>query len=176
MKALKKILIGLVGLVVVLLIVGFLLPRTYRVERSIEINVAPEKVYPLVAEPKNWLKWGVWSRRDPNMQFEFSGAASGVGAKWSWQSKSEGNGNMELTVAEPLKLVGYRIIFPDYDMVAEGRLQFAPAGTGTRVTWIGEGDMGGNPLMHYMALMMDRMLGPDFEGGLQNMKTLVEKG
>jgi hypothetical protein len=35
--------------------------------------------------------------------------------------------------------------------------------------------MGANPLMHYMAASMDRMVGPDFEAGLANLKLLAEK-
>jgi hypothetical protein len=29
--------------------------------------------------------------------------------------------------------------------------------------------------MHYMAHFMDRMVGPDFEAGLANLKTLAER-
>ena len=35
--------------------------------------------------------------------------------------------------------------------------------------------MGKNPLMHWMALFMDGMIGKDFDGGLANMKALAEK-
>jgi len=35
--------------------------------------------------------------------------------------------------------------------------------------------VGGNPLKHYLAMMMDRMVGPDFEAGLANLKALAEK-
>jgi hypothetical protein len=34
--------------------------------------------------------------------------------------------------------------------------------------------MGGNPLMHYFALFMDKMVGPDFEAGLWGLKTRAE--
>ena len=58
----------------------------------------------------------------------------------------------------------------------------APAGScvwsrpaaGTRVTWTNEGDMGANPVNRYFGLFMDRLVGPDFEGGLKNLKALVE--
>ena len=37
------------------------------------------------------------------------------------------------------------------------------------------GDMGANPLMRWMALFMDGMVGNDFDAGLANLKALAEK-
>ena len=99
MSILIKIAAGLALLVALIALIGLALPKNFRIERSVVINAPAEKIYPLIAEPKNWPKWGIWNRRDPNMQMEFSGAAPGAGAKWSWQSKSEGNGVMEFTAA-----------------------------------------------------------------------------
>ncbi len=60
-------------------------------------------------------------------------------------------------------------------MTSRGQLLLAPDGNGTRVTWTNEGDMGGNPVNRYFGLMMDRLVGPDFEAGLANLKGLAEK-
>ena len=175
MKIIVKILIGLVALLVLLAIVGFMLPRQFRVERSMTMAASAEKIYPMVAEPKNWPKWGVWNQRDPGMKVEFSGPASGVGAKWSWQSKSEGNGGMEFTAAEPNKQIVYKLSFPEMGMESKGELSFAADGTGTKVTWTNEGEFGNNPFVRYFGLMMDGMVGKDFDGGLKNLKAIVEK-
>ncbi len=51
----------------------------------------------------------------------------------------------------------------------------AADGAGTRVTWSMAGNMGSNPLMRWFALFGDRMVGPDFEAGLANLKALAEK-
>ena len=141
---------------------------------QIVINAPMEAVYPLVYDPKAWARWGVWYRRDPAMKMTYSGAPAGVGAKWTWQSTTEGNGRMEFTAADFNKRVAYKIAFDDFDGAFTGRLDFVPAGKGVRVNWIAEGDVGANPLMRYFALVMDRMLGPDFEAGLANLKQLAE--
>jgi hypothetical protein len=60
-------------------------------------------------------------------------------------------------------------------MRSKGAITLEPAGGGTRVTWTNTGDTGGNPLKHYLAASMDRMVGPDFEQGLANLKALAEK-
>lgn len=174
MKTLKYALLGLVSVVILLVLIGFALPGTYKVERAIDINAPMDSVYPLVYDPKAWARWGVWNQRDPGMIVTYSGAPAGVGAKWAWQSKPEGSGSMEITAAEFNKLVAYKIAMKDFDGTLSGRLEFAIAGKAVRVRWIGEGDVGGNPLMRYFAVIMDRMLGPDLEGGLKNLKALAE--
>ena len=155
--------------------IGFFLPSTFLVQRSIDINAPAKKVYDLVVEPKRWSEWSVWTRRDPAMKIIYSGPPFGMGAKWSWQSKSEGNGSMEFTRVEPDRAVEYALTFADFNMRSTGALRLEPTGGGTRVTWSSAGDVGGNPLKHYIAATMDRMVGPDFEGGLANLKALAEK-
>ena len=174
MKVVKYVVFGLLGLGVALGLISLALPSSYRVERSIEINAPMETVYPLVYDPKAWARWSVWSRRDPAMTVSYSGAPAGVGAKWSWQSRTEGGGNMEFTGAIFNKQVTYQVSFVNFDGVLSGRFEFTPVGKGVRVSWIGEGDVGANPLMRYFALAMDRMQGPDFDGGLSNLKQLAE--
>jgi uncharacterized protein YndB with AHSA1/START domain len=175
MKVLKWLLLVVASLAVLLALAGFLLPSKFHVERSTEIRAPVEKVYALIADPRQWARWTVWNQRDPQMQMSFSGAPTGQGAKWSWQSGSEGNGAMEFTRAEPNRLIEYRLSFPDFGMTSTGLLTLTGGATGTRVAWSNEGDVGGNPYLHYLALLMDRMVGPDFEAGLARLKTLAEQ-
>ena len=44
-----------------------------------------------------------------------------------------------------------------------------------RVVWLMNGDMGSNPLLRWMTLFVDGMVGKDFEAGLANLKALAEK-
>jgi len=176
MKWLKRVAFAVVAVIALLLVIGLLLPSGFKVQRSMQIAAPASKIYPLVADPRQWKQWTVWNRRDPAMQMTYSGAASGVGAKWSWQSKSEGNGEMEFIAAVPNERIDYTLAFPEFGMNSRGQLLLVPEGGGTRVTWTNEGDMGGSPINRYFGLLMDRMVGPDFEGGLTNLKGLAEKG
>ncbi|TAK79802.1 MAG: polyketide cyclase [Betaproteobacteria bacterium] len=175
MKVLKWLLLVIASLAVLLTLVGFLLPSRFRVERSAEIRAPAEKVYALIEDPRQWARWTVWNQRDPQMKMSFSGAPSGQGARWSWQSGSEGDGAMEFTRAEPGRLIEYRLSFPDFGMTSTGQLTLTGGATGTRVAWSNEGDVGANPYLHYFALLMDRMVGADFEAGLARLKALAEK-
>ncbi|OGA68157.1 MAG: hypothetical protein A3F77_18445 [Betaproteobacteria bacterium RIFCSPLOWO2_12_FULL_67_28] len=81
----------------------------------------------------------------------------------------------KLPRAEFARLIEYRLSFPDFGMSSTGVLTLTAGVTGTRVSWSNEGDMGANPYLHYFALLMDRMVGPDFEQGLARLKMLAEK-
>ena len=165
--------IGMVALAIVG--VGFFLPSSYNVQRSIVIDAPPGKVYDLVSDPRTWTQWSVWNQRDPAMEVSYAGPPFGQGAKWSWVSKSEGSGTMEFVKVDPNRRIDYTLYFPDFGMKSGGEWQFEPQGAGTKVTWTSRGDVGANPLKHYLAWGMDRMVGPDFEGGLANLKKLAEK-
>lgn len=175
MKFVQWSLATLGGLVLLLLVVGLFLPSAFSVQRSAVINATPNKVYNLVVEPKKWMQWSVWAKRDPDMKVTYSGPPFGMGARWSWVSKSEGTGSMEFTRVEPDRAVEYALYFPDFGMRSSGALRLEPSGDATKITWTNSGDVGGNPLKHYLAAMMDRMVGPDFEAGLANLKALAEK-
>ena len=96
-----------------------------------------------------------------------------AGSKWSWKSKSEGNGSMEFSAVERNKRVGYILTMEDMKP-ATGDLTFTPDGTGTKVSWDINGDAGMNPVFRWFGLFMDTMIGPDFEAGLKNLKKLAE--
>ena len=165
--------VGAVALAVVG--VGFFLPSAFEVQRAVQVDAPPGKVYDLVADPRHWARWSVWNRRDPKMDIRYAGPQFGQGAKWSWTSDTEGSGTMEFTRVEPDRRVEYALFFPEFGMRSGGEFTFEPAAGGTRVTWSNRGDVGGNPLKHYLAAGMDRLVGPDFEEGLANLKALAEQ-
>ena len=175
MKVLKWAVIALIGLVALLFAGGAMLSGQFKVARSATIAAPAEKVYPLIADPREWKRWTVWNRRDPAMQISYSGPPTGAGAGWAWQSKSEGDGKMTFTGAQANRRLAYDLYFPDFGTTSAGALDLAAAGAGTQVTWSMDGNMGSNPLFRWLALFGDRMVGPDFEAGLANLKALAEK-
>jgi len=175
LKVLKWLVIVLVALALLLFAGGYALSPKFTAVRSATVNAPADKVYGLIADPREWRRWSVWNQRDPAMAISYRGPASGVGAAWEWKSKSQGDGKMTFTAAEPGKRVAFELFFPDFGTTSMGTLDLAPAGAGTQVTWTMNGDMGSNPLYRWMALFMDRMVGPDFEAGLANLKALAEK-
>jgi uncharacterized protein YndB with AHSA1/START domain len=175
MRALKWILGVVLALAAVLVAGGWLLGSDFKVTRSQLVNAPPEKIYPLVADPRGWKQWSVWNQRDPAMAITYSGAPSGVGAVWEWRSATEGDGRMSFTRAEAPGLLGYELYFPDFGTTSRGELRLVPEGSAPRVSWTMEGNMGRNPLFGWIALFADGMVGKDFEAGLAGLKAAAEK-
>ncbi len=176
MKRALKLIAALVTTVLLLAAVGFALPSAFKVERAVQIEAPAAEVYALIASPREWKRWSAWNTRDPAMRIEYTGPDSGLGAGWSWQSATEGNGAMEFTAVVPGERVDYALRFPDFGMESKGVLRIDPAGSGVRLSWSNEGDMGANPINRWFGLFMDDLVGPDFEAGLANLKRIAEAG
>ncbi len=173
-SALKKVVFAILLLPILLIVVSFFLPSRYHVERSVVVTAKPESIFPLLNELRQWPEWTAWTtNREPSLVYSQSGPASGVGAVQSWTAAS-GNGTIKLTSSDPAKGVGYELNFNDGRFVATGRIEMLVVKTGTQVTWTTEGDLGANPVGRYLGLLMDRMMGVDFEVGLANLKSRFE--
>jgi hypothetical protein len=174
---LKTLFLVIVGVLVILTVGGFLLPSEYKVERDIVIAAAPEEIHGAVADLSTWPKWTAWTeRRDPSCKWDFSGPSAGAGAVMTWRGEKMGDGRLELTEASPTEGIEYDVVFAAGQEPAQGGVRYEPLDDGTtRVTWFNSGELGANPLARYMGLLMDRMLGPDFEQGLAGLKERVEE-
>lgn len=175
MKLLKRLLLGIGILLALLAIVGFFLPSRYRVERSIVVNAPAEAVFARVNTLRTWPEWTAWTKaKYPDMETTFSGPDAGVGSVYQWSGKSSGIGSLKITEAEPAKRIVYDLDFENGKYLSVGTIAFIPEGASTRVTWVDEGALGANPINRWFGLMMDSMMGPDFEAGLKNLKQQSE--
>ena len=175
MRIVKKLLIGLLALVAMLIVVGMFLPREVAVERSIVIDAPASKVYPHVSNLQATIAWSPWLGQDPETKLTFNNVVAGVGAVMEWASDNPnvGVGRMEIVEATENKDMRVALDFGEMGN-ANASWQFNQAGGQTTVTWCMVADMGAGPVGRWMGLMMDDWVGADYERGLQNLKTLVE--
>ncbi len=170
--------LGVIVLLVVLL-VGFIAtrPNTYRVERSATIAAPAEVVQSQIEDFHAWKSWSPWEKLDPAMKTDFSGPDRGVGASYHWVGNDKvGEGRMTVTESVPGQKVGIRLEFvKPFASVNATTFTFAPDGAGTKTSWIMEGNH--NFISKAMCLVknMDSMIGPDFEKGLADLKTVSEQ-
>lgn len=174
MGALKKLLVVVGAVILLSVVTSFFIPNDYSVERKVNIDAQPSEIYPYVVDLREWQKWGVWFKRDPNMKLDYSGPDRAIGMRSEWKSETEGNGEMEITQLEHNKRVLYRLYFPEFDMGSSGVVEIESTDNGSTVIWRDEGSVDNNPINKLFVLMMDSMIGPDFEMGLENLKVLVE--
>jgi Polyketide cyclase / dehydrase and lipid transport len=175
MTILKRVIIGLVTLIVLVVVIGFLLPRQVHVERSIVINAPQAQLFDALNGFKRFNEFSPWAALDPNTQYSYEGPESGVGARMSWVSSDPelGSGTNEVVESKAPDLIRTRLNFGG--QLAEASFKFEPADTGTRVTWGFDGDLGNNPIMRFVGLMFDKWIGSDYEKGLARMKEVMEQ-
>jgi uncharacterized protein YndB with AHSA1/START domain len=172
----KKILLGLLAVVVLFLIVVALQPGEFKVTRSATMNAPAELVFNQVNDFHKWQKWSPWEKLDPEMKKTIDGPDAGVGAKYAWSGNKEvGEGRMEITESKPSELILIKLDFiKPMQSTNMTEFTFKPEGDQTKVTWTmsGKNDFLGKAFCLFMN--MDKMIGGDFEKGLEAMKKEVE--
>lgn len=173
---LKKIVLAIVIVVAGIALYAWTRPDTFSIERSIRIAAPPERVYPLIADFRQWRHWSPWERLDPDMQRMHEGPSSGAGARYSWKGNEQvGSGQMTITAAATPRLVDIDLQFIE-PMASSSKTRFdiAAADGGSNVRWTMTGD---SP--YFLKLMsvfvdLDTMLGKDFDTGLAQLRQLAE--
>lgn len=175
---LKKILIGLVVLIVGVIAAALLKSPDYRVERSLVIAAPAEKLFPWFDSHKKFNEWNPWMKMDPEAKNTYSGPESGIGAVASWEGKKVGKGSATITESKANERIVERMDWLE-PMAGTSTVEFTfrPEGEGkTKVTWAMYGTNEGL-LAKVMSLVMDceSMCGPEFEKGLADLAKLVAK-
>ncbi len=176
----KKIILGLVASVTVILAIVLILaamqPAEYRVERSRTIAAPAAVLFDQVNDHKKFEEWNPWQKMDPESKTIYSGTDSGVGAIASWKGEKVGEGSATITESKPGELVRQRM---DWKAPMEGvstvEFTFKPEGDKTTVTWAMYGT--NNFMGKLMSVFMDceSMCGPEFDKGLADLEKLVTK-
>jgi len=171
----KKILLGLVVVIVVFLIVVATRPADFRVERSLAIAAPAQALFEQVNDHHNFNKWNPFLKVDPNVKNTYSGPDAGVGAVCAWDGNSDiGAGSSTITESKPGELVRMRM---DWKRPMEGTstvdFTFKPEGDKTVVTWAMYGKNGFIGKAFSIFMSCEKMCGPPFEQGLADLGKLV---
>lgn len=175
MKILKIAGMIIGGLVALFLIVAAILPSSYSVERTIEINGPAELVYALVVNLPNWPQWDPFTEQEPGAKSVFSGAAGTVGSRWNWEGQVIGTGSLTIEEIVPNQSIRSKMVsVAPQPMVASDNWRFEPTAAGTKVTWTIKGNLG-YPVERVFGLFVEGILGPTCEKGLANLKKVSEQ-
>jgi len=172
----KKIAIGFLVVILVLVVVIALQPADFRVTRSAEINAKPKVIFSKIQNFNHWKDWSPWEKMDPSMKKTLSGPTEGKGTVYEWTGNSQvGKGRMEVVdvIADQKVVIKLDFIEP---FAASNMTEFVitPKGEGATVTWSMSGK--NNFVSKAMGLFMDmdKMIGNDFEKGLADLKKIAE--
>lgn len=173
----ETIAVGVVVVIVAILAFAATRPDTFRVERTIRITAPPERIFQRINDLTEWVAWSPWEKMDPSMKKTASGALLGKGAIYEWDGNNRvGKGRMEILESLPPSkiLISLDFLKP---FEAHNRAEFTLTAQerSTTVTWAMYGPQ------PYIAKVMglffncEKMVGPQFETGLANLKIISEK-
>ena len=173
----KKIALGIVVVIAVILGIAGTKPSHFSVQRAIAIKAPPAKIFPYINDLHRWSAWSPYDKKDPEMKRTFSGPPSGEGAVYEWAGNSEvGEGRMRITSSTPPARIAIKL---DFEKPIEGHNVAAfllePQDDMTQVTWTVSGPTPFVSKLMQVFFNFDRMIGDDFEQGLANLKALAEK-
>jgi uncharacterized protein YndB with AHSA1/START domain len=177
MRFLKRLVIGLALLIAAFATVIWFQPDDYRLTRQTVIAAPAAAVFAQVNDLRKWDDWSPWAKLDPSAKVTFSGPQSGVGASFEWDGNDKvGAGTMAITESKPNDRIATRTDFTrPFEGTSNSDFVFSEAGGQTNVIWsmFGKQNFIGKAMCLFVS--MERMLGPDFEKGLAQLKAAVEK-
>ncbi len=175
MKILKNILI-IVALTFIITFIGSLfLPSKYVVSRTIKIQAPIDTIFSYTNNLQQWNRWIIFNKdADTTFIIKYSGPEAGIGAKQYWESKKLGKGILQIIESKPNKMVVFEELLGENKFKAIGTFTFDESKDGVLVTWKDEGALGFNPIARIFGLFYDKLIGKDYEAGLQDLKKLCE--
>ena len=172
-----KIFLLVIVVIAAVLIYAATRPDTFRIERSTSVAAPPDKVFALIDDLHQFNTWNPWLRKEPNVEQAYEGKASGVGSAYRWRGDKTGSGRMEIVELLPAQRVAMKLDFFK-PIEAHHRAEFTidpEAGGHSKITWAMSGSSPYLSKLMTIFFSMDKMVGPDFEAGLANLKALAEK-
>ena len=152
------------------------MPTPYIVERSVIVDARAERLYREIADFRRWTAWSPWEGLDPDLQRTYSGPDTGLGSTYVWAgNRKAGVGRMEITDVVDASKVKIALAFlKPFKSSSTTSFDLSPDGDKTRVTWTMTGPR--TLMIRVMGLFksMDKMIGPDFEKGLERLKAVAE--
>ena len=171
MKIIKRILLGIVVLVALVLVLALFAPRKFNAEGDIVINRPTQEVFDYIKYLKNQENYAVWYKMDPKSTRNYSGTDGAVGATVEWDGEKTGQGKQVITQIMEGKRIESELFFMGSDQPAKALFTVEEEKPNrTEVDWsiVGETPYPFN-LMNWF-VDMDK----DFEDGLRNLKNILE--
>lgn len=162
--------LGSLAIIMILfLLIGLLLPGTWRAEASARIPASPEEIFLYLDSPAEWNQWTTL----PATGVRIVGTPSGEGSGFIWDDPELGSGAFTIIEAREPELIRYQVRMQNGAMQIDGALQLSPEKGGARILWTESGNLGANPLMGYWALSMNRMQTAELEKSLDRLLGIV---
>jgi hypothetical protein len=147
----------------------------FEVVRQAVITAEPSRVHELIDNFHEWTRWSPWEDIDPQLRRMYSGPDTGVGAQYAWEgNRKAGRGTMEITSSDE-RAIGVKVDFEKpFKATNQTTFELNPVDGGTEVVWRMIGKHAGLMGLMSKVIPMDKMIGKDFEKGLDQLKLAAE--
>ena len=177
MKFLKYLLF-----LILIVIIGFAIyvavqPNSFEVSRERTINAPASVLYDNVIDFKNWEVWSPWLEKDPQTVITLGDKTKGIGGSYTWVD-SHGDGSMNTLATNPNTSIVQELQFGDFHPSKIDWIFEPTPDNKTKVIWKMNSDK--VPFMFKGSAVIsggfDKMIGPDFERGLEKLDSIVLAG
>ncbi len=174
-------LLALIAIAIVLAIIGTLVlaaskPDVFHLQRSIVIDAMPARIFPLINDLRAHESWNPFDKPDPDTRKTHAGAEQGAGSIYEWDGKGQaGAGRLSILESAPSSRIAMQLeMLKPFKSSNQVIFQLAPAGSATHLTWTMQGPVPYPAKVMHVFFNMDRMIGRQFETGLENLKNIAE--
>lgn len=171
------VLTALIVIVAAVLLAAARQPREFSIARSILTAAPADHAFAFFSDLAHWRSWSPYEGRDPAMKTDLSSPSSGVGAAYAWNgNRNVGAGSLTVTNVTPGRAIEMDLEFERpfkcrnhvtwqvEEEAGQRRISWAMAGRNDELM----------PRIFGMFMNMDKMVGTDFENGLEKLKDLLE--
>ena len=155
-------------------VMGYVLPRHWKVSRDILVTATPTELENLVADFNGWKQWIHDPKRGEAPAERLSEPATGVGASRIWEPKPGVEVKMTINESHPAERMCFEVSRSEDDISSRGCFEFSEHEGMTKIIWTDEGDL--SPLFGgYFLAHVSETLGLEMESALKRLKTISEE-
>jgi effector-binding domain-containing protein len=168
----KKIIFIIAGLIVLLVLIGYVLPASLIISKSYTINAPASAVFEEINDLERWQTWQYWNTLDPDMKITYGEKKVGTGASYSWEGPKLGTGNLGISESIPDKSI---VIYMDFGgSPAQGFYSLEPNGENTQLNINFSNDTGMNPIGRWINVFMKGEIEKSFDYAGEKIKSIAE--
>ncbi len=173
-----KIVIGILLVILGTYLVGFFLPQSYEVSRSIVIAAPKAEVHATLQDVTTWKEWSAFvpfgdSAADVHSKFE--GPPAGVGATWIWgRNLGDKPARFEVMASDAKWGIAYELELDGGRVTSAGEILLQDTSHGgTTVTFVNGGKML-TPWRRYFYFIAEKAVGPALSQSLDGLKVRLD--
>jgi uncharacterized protein YndB with AHSA1/START domain len=172
----KKILLAFAVIIGAILIFASTRPNELSIARELTLKASPEVIFPYLNNSQKSNEWMPWKDMDPALKMSYSGPEEGVGSQASWESTGKmGVGKSEIIESVPNRLVKTQLTYVKPMVMSQlAQMELEPTANGTKVRWSVVVPQNLLTKVASMFMNMDKMIGGNFEQGLQKLQALLD--